>query len=183
MEEIVERAKKGDKDAFVEIINVNRLSMYRVAKSYLKCDEDVADVISEAIITAYEKINQLKESKYFNTWLIRILINKCNYYIKKNKKYIYMEGTELENAVNDKTVYSEKNYTEEQFYALIDDLPEKYKIVLILYYGEGFSIKEISKILDLSENTIKTRLKRARDKISDRKSSNISGKGGALYEK
>ncbi len=183
MEDIVDRAKKGDNDAFVEIINMNRLSMYRVAKSYLKCDEDVADVISEAIITAYEKISQLKESKYFNTWLIRILINKCNYFIKKNKKYIYMEGAELENAVNDKKVYSEKNYAEEQFYALIDDLPEKYKIVLILYYGEEFSIKEISKILDLSENTIKTRLKRARDKISDRKSSNISEKGGALYEK
>ncbi|MDD6292560.1 MAG: sigma-70 family RNA polymerase sigma factor [Eubacteriales bacterium] len=109
MEEIIDRAKKGDKDAFVEIINMNRLSMYRVAKSYLKCDEDVADVISEAIITAYEKINQLKESKYFNTWLIRILINKCNYYIKKNKKYIYTEGAELENADNDAHIFLEND--------------------------------------------------------------------------
>ena len=109
MEEIIDRAKKGDKDAFVEIINMNRLSMYRVAKSYLKCDEDVADVISGAIITAYEKINQLKESKYFNTWLIRILINKCNYYIKKNKKYIYTEGAELENAVNDAHIFLEND--------------------------------------------------------------------------
>ncbi len=58
-------------------MEMNKQSMYKVAKSYLRYEEDVADAMQETILICYEKLGDLKEPKYFKTWMIRILINKC----------------------------------------------------------------------------------------------------------
>ena len=72
------RAKKGDADAFVKLMEENKMAMYKVAKSYLRNEEDVADAMSETVLAAFEHIKELRRPEYFKTWLIRILINQCN---------------------------------------------------------------------------------------------------------
>ena len=72
----IQKAKNGD--AFIALMKSYMQSMYKIARSILKSDEDVADAIQETILSCWEKIDQLKECRYFKTWMIRILINKCN---------------------------------------------------------------------------------------------------------
>ena len=77
MELLVKKAKRGDAEAFIELIEKNKLSMYRVARGFLKEEEDVADAMSETVLTCYEKVGSLRQDAYFKTWMIRILINHC----------------------------------------------------------------------------------------------------------
>lgn len=147
-------------DVFAELIIAHKQDMYRVAKSYLRNNEDIADAIQETILACYEKLPTLREPKYFKTWLIRILINKCNDLIRTGKRYVTLE-TVPEVACDD-TAFANKEFT-----MLMDSLGEKYRAVLILRYGEGFSVREISDILELTESAVKARLKRGRDKIKD----------------
>ena len=87
MELYIKRAKKGDIEAFINLMEMNKTSMYKAAKSILNNDEDIADAIQETILSCYKNIENLKEVKYFKTWMTRILINKCNDIIRANKKY------------------------------------------------------------------------------------------------
>ena len=77
MELLVKKAMKGDADAFAELIRLNTQSLYKIAWSYLKNDQDVADAIQDTILACYEKIGTLRNPRFFRTWMIRILINKC----------------------------------------------------------------------------------------------------------
>ena len=86
MEILVKKAKKGDTDAFAQLIRMNAQSMYKVAWAYLKNEEDAADAIQETILICYEKLGTLKKSKYFKTWLIRILMNQCNDLLKTRRR-------------------------------------------------------------------------------------------------
>lgn len=153
---LVKRAMKHDTDAFIELINQNKQQLYKIAKSYLHSDHDIADVLQDTILACFENIHTLREPKYFKTWLIRILINQCKDFLKKNKDYCSLDKLP-EPSIPDMT----QNHLE--FEELLMSVDEKYRIILILYYVEGFKIREIAQILDMNENTVKTRLSRARE--------------------
>ena len=82
----VKRAKRGDKEAFCNLVRVNKVAIYRVAKSILNKEEDIEDAVSEAILKAYKNIPKLKNEEFFKTWLIRIVINESNNLYKKDLK-------------------------------------------------------------------------------------------------
>lgn len=155
---IVKKAKNGSSDAFIQLIEDNKTSLYKVARSYLKNDEDVADAISETVLIAYEKLYQLKNDRYFKTWLIRILINQCKQMYEKNKKY------QLTDEVVEIGEY-DSNYSNIEFDELLSELPEKDRILFILRYSEGYTTKQIADMLDMNENTVVSRLGRGRKKI------------------
>ena len=90
MEVLVRKAKKGDEEAFIKLIDNYMLQMYKVAKSRMSNEEAIGDAIQETIMSAFKNIKQLKRPEYFNTWLIRILINNCNS-IMKDKKIDYID--------------------------------------------------------------------------------------------
>ena len=77
IEQLVRRAKKRDPDAFTELMQLHEKDMYRTASAILPQDADIADAIQETILTVWEKIDTLQKNRYFKTWMIRILINKC----------------------------------------------------------------------------------------------------------
>lgn len=158
MNKLIKQAMNHENEAFVELIKENTQAMYKVARGILKNEEDVADALQETILNCYEKIDTLKEPKYFKTWLTRILINNCNDILRKSKwECSYEEQFSL--AVVDENV----SYGE--FIQLIDSLDEKYRMIILLYYVQGFKIREISEILDIKEATVKTRLGRGRKKL------------------
>ncbi|EGT3616991.1 sigma-70 family RNA polymerase sigma factor [Clostridium perfringens] len=161
MQWLIEKALEGDHEAFIEIINKSTKQMYGIGKSILKKDEDIGDAIQETIMIAYEKLHTLKEPKYFNTWLIRILINRCNYISNRNKKVISIED------INVVSSYKENGIRDLELKEAINELKEPYRVVITLYYIMGFSIKEISSILDEKEGTIKSKLSRARNDLRD----------------
>ncbi len=158
MDNLVQRAKRQDQDAFVELIRMHTVSMYKVAKAILENDEDVADAIQETILTCWAKIGTLKKERYFKTWMIRILINHCNGIYRQREKMITKETLPESGKV-------EEQYATVEWQEFLKGLEEKYRIVVMLYYVEGFKIREIAEILQISENTVSTRLSAARKKM------------------
>jgi RNA polymerase sigma factor (sigma-70 family) len=77
MDKLIKEAKKGNPDAFTQLIQMQMQNMYKTARALLNNDEDVADAMSETVLTCWEKLKQLKHENYFRTWMTRILINKC----------------------------------------------------------------------------------------------------------
>lgn len=160
MDELVQRAKEKDPDAFETLIRLHMQTMYKIAKSYLSSDEDVADAIQDTIMTCYEKISFLKNNAYFKTWMIKILISKCCN-ILRNKKVLDFSEETTEQPVTD------KRFEELEWKEVIRLLDEKYRMVMVLYYVEGFRTGEIAQILDMNENTVRTRLKRGRAELQN----------------
>lgn len=158
MDNLIQRAKEKDADAFAELMQRQMQSMYKTAWAMLGNDEDVADVIQETILTCYEKIGQLKTDAYFHTWLIRILINKCYDLLRKRSRVELTEET-LEIPV------AEEAYDNVEWKEVLKALDEKYRVVVLLYYIEGLSTVEISKILGVSESCVRSRLSRARKQL------------------
>ncbi len=153
-ESLVCRAKERDPDAFTLLMDMQMQGMYKVAWCILQKDEDVADAIQETILTCWEKLATLKENKYFKTWMTRILINNCYAIIKQNHKIAYMdELPEIPTGFD--TQHSE-------WEEALSVLNENYRVVVILFYSQGFRTKEIAKILGIPDSTVRTRLARAR---------------------
>ena len=91
MDNLIRRAKQGNPDAFVALMQSQMQNMYKAAKAVLRNDEDVADAISDTILVCWEKLRQLKEEAYFRTWMTRILINKCHDILRKQKHISLLE--------------------------------------------------------------------------------------------
>ena len=155
----VKRAKRGDKEAFCNLIRLNKVAVYRVAKAILNKEEDIEDAVSESILKAYKNIQTLKDEAFFKTWLIRIVINESNNLYKKRSKEIAVDKDHFKNIkVND-------NYKDLSLYNAINSLDEDLRITTILFYFEDMKYKDIAKLLNVREGTIKSRLSRAKEKL------------------
>lgn len=156
-EQLIKRARQREPDAFVQLMQLNMKDMYKVSLAILMNDEDAADAIQDTILACWEKIHTLRQMQYFHTWLTRILINKCYDIRKKNKRMAELEVYE-EPAMED-------NYNLELKEAL-STLDEKYRIIMTLFYSEGYHIDEIAKMLKIPKSTVQTRLQRGREKLA-----------------
>ena len=164
MEELIKKAQKRDKKAFTDISLQIRNDLYKIAKTRISNDDDIEDLIQDTMIETYKHIKKLREPDKFKMWVIKILINKCNkLYKKKYRKDISIDEYNLEKYI---ILNSQKDIEDDlNFYHLIKDLKYEERIVLILHYMEQYSVKYISKILKINENTVKTHLYRARERI------------------
>ena len=156
MKNLVKQAKRGNKEAFSKLIQVNKVNMYKVARAILDNDEDVSDAIQDTILICWEKLDTLNNNEYFKTWMTRILINCCYKIINKNNRELSHSFTE-ELAANDSGIDNA------EWKNSLEYLEEKYRIMIILYYVQGYKVREIADILDIKETTVKDRLKKARE--------------------
>ena len=163
MEELVEKAKNRIDGAFDELILLIEKEMYLIAKSRLKNDDDIADAIQETILICFKNIRKLKNNNFFKTWSIRILINECNkIYKKKKREMISLDEKEIE--ITDEN-YDDSNLS---FQILIENLKEEEKTILTMYYCFQYTTKEISNILNINENTVKSKIVRANEKLKNK---------------
>lgn len=156
IKELITRAKHGDEQAFVELMQRHREDMYRTALAVLMNDEDVADAIQDTILVCWEKLKFLRKAEYFKTWLIRILLNKCYDIRRKNIPHVPFESIP-ETGAND--IYNL------ELKEALGQLDEKYRVIIMLYYGDQLKVDEIAQILHMNKSTIQTRLQRGRDHI------------------
>ena len=157
-EDNIIKAKKGNKEAFINLIEENLISMYRVAKGILLSQEDIDDAIQNTILLSYKNINTLKKNEFFKTWLIRILINECNKIYNFNKKYIDFNEIK-ENYTNDE-------YENFDLKKAIQSLSEDLRLPIVLFYFEDMQISEIADLMNIPIGTVKSRLSRAKIKIA-----------------
>lgn len=158
MKRLVKRAQNGDADAFVQLMEENRQNMYKVVICYVNNPEDAADIMQDTMLTAFEKIQDLKEPGYFRTWLTRILINKCKDFLDKRSWEIAFDEMP-EKSCND-TVLDHLIYEE-----LIQAVDEQYRDILVLHYVKGFKATEIAEVLGMKDTTVRTRLRRGRENL------------------
>ena len=97
MEKLVKQAQRGDKAAFLELIEGNKLSLSRAAMAIVHNEEDAADAVSETVLTVFQKLCTLREPKYFKSWMMRILIYHCYDILRRRKRSVSWETLPEEN--------------------------------------------------------------------------------------
>lgn len=145
-----------NKDTFIDNVLEAESTLYHVSKSILTHEQDCEDAVQGAILKAYNKLDTLKKEQYFKTWLVRILINEC-YSLKREECPQVSYEEYFESAKAD----DEEDYSE--LYLAIRNLPERIRITIVLYYVEGYSVKEIKDILEIPAGTVKSRLSKGRE--------------------
>ena len=164
MEILIMKAQKGDKEAFIQAITSYMPVMFKVARTRLSSEEDIGDAIQESILSSFKNLQSLKNPSYFRTWIIRILINQCNDIAKQNSKIVCI-GSYEEVDMLTKAVYDDNLAGDMDSNHMLMQLSIDYRTVVALYYVNGFNTREISKILNEREGTIKSRLSRARAQL------------------
>ncbi|KAA0763771.1 RNA polymerase sigma factor [Bacillus sp. SH5-2] len=157
----VSLAKKGDHEAFMALIHTEKMKMYRIAKAMLHDETNIEDAIQTTILKAYENIKKLKKEDFFQTWLIRILINECNNIIRSYKKIIVIED-------HDNSMVAFDRYEDIDLCNAIQSLTEELRAVTVLYYYEDMNQESIATLLEIPKGTVKSRLSRAREQLEER---------------
>jgi RNA polymerase sigma-70 factor, ECF subfamily len=160
--DLVKRAQKGNDKAFLALFQKYEQDIYRMAFVYMKNQSDALDVVQETAYRSFKTIKNLKEPKYFKTWLIRIAVNCSLDLLRKKKKVVQLKPESEENLLSDINEDIELEVTVRD---LIERLNENEKSIVILRFYEGLTFKEISKTLDIPLGTAKTVLYRALGKL------------------
>lgn len=125
--------------------------LYRVARTMLHSDADCEDAVQEALLRAWAKRGSLREERFFETWLIRILINEC--------KNIYRRKPRAQSEIPETLAAPP---ADGELMDALMSLPEKHRIPMELHYIEGYGINEIARMLLIPDGTVKWRLSRGR---------------------
>ncbi|MBE5953943.1 MAG: RNA polymerase sigma factor [Lachnospiraceae bacterium] len=138
--------------------------LYRICFLILKNEQDVGDVIQETFIQYMKKHPDFESEEKKKAWLIKVSQNKCKDFLRFHKRHSYVPLDEVEDILmgTSDVEPSHKVQLEE-----IWELDYKLKSVVILYYIEGYSVKETAQMLAISESACKKRLERARNKLKE----------------
>lgn len=159
--DLVKEAIKGNKESYIELIKNNQEYLYKIAYSYVKNEERALDIISETTYRGISNIKKLKKAEFFKTWITRILINVAVNEIKKEEKYIY---TDEDNPL----IVDEKvpNICENlDLYEAMDKLKDKYKTAIMLRYFNDMTLDEVSEVMEIPVNTVKSHLRRGKEAL------------------
>ncbi|PWK65332.1 RNA polymerase sigma factor [Aminobacter sp. AP02] len=173
-EELVALARQGGENAIRALIKRNNQRLFRVARAVMRNDADAEDVVQEAYVRAFTRLDSFKGDANFSTWLTRIALNEALTRIRKRRPVAELD--ELDIAANGGQVImfptsltppsADAEFGRRQVRALleqaIDELPAAFRIVFILRDVEEMSIDETATQLALKPETVKTRLHRAR---------------------
>ncbi|WP_413376823.1 RNA polymerase sigma factor SigW [Alkalihalobacillus sp. 1P02AB] len=176
---IIKEVKKGDEQAFAELVELFKDKVYQVAYRMVGNSYEAQDVAQEAFLRAYTNIEQYDINRKFSTWLFRIATNVAIDRLRKKKPdyYLQEEVKGADGLTYESQIATDEALPEEQVVTLelqewvqdeINRLPLKYRTVIILKYIEDLSLKEISDILDMPVSTVKTRIHRGREALRKR---------------
>ena len=131
--------------------------LYKIAKARLKRDEDVFDAIQETMIVTFKNIKKLKEPSSFKSWLIKILISKSNDIYRKENKRNVISLEEIQNYNKSDCLDIQTTEDTLDFSFMCKQLKYEERIIIMLFYMEKFTDREIGEILNLNTNTVKTK--------------------------
>jgi RNA polymerase sigma-70 factor (ECF subfamily) len=177
--ELVKRAQKEDKEAFEELVRRHQARVFAVAGGILRNKEDVEDIAQQVFLKAYFSLKRFDQRAAFSTWLYKITVNECWDLLRKRKvrpllyeadlseeqARQYGASEEKEEQAQD---VSERLEKRQELERLLDCLEERDRTMLVLKEVQGFSVEEIAEILGINGNTVKVRLFRARQRITER---------------
>ncbi|ARV10726.1 RNA polymerase subunit sigma-70 [Winogradskyella sp. PC-19] len=166
--DIIEKCRKNDRKAQLKLYNQYCNGMLIVAQRFVKNTMEAEDVVQESFIKAFTKLEQYKAEVTFGAWLKRIVVNKSIDLLKsKKQRLVDLEDVQLKVVEEDDNWSVDYNVTIEDVKTAMQQLPEKYKYVLMLYLIEGYDHQEISEILNISEVASRTQLSRGKGKLKE----------------
>lgn len=159
MENIVIEAISGDKEAFLQLVELRLSILYKIAYTYMRSGDDSSDVVQDSILKAYRNIKKLKDHTKFNSWITSILINRCKEVLRRTRKIRYEEYSDEIIRQSTSHIGSYSNIENSiDIVNSLQKLDEKYQDVITLKYFGDYSLNEISEILDIPLGTVKSRL-------------------------
>lgn len=144
---------------FCDCVKKYRDDLYIMAWAILKNETDAEDAVSNAILKAYENIGQLRAFQKFKPWILTITKNEA---LKIKRKQMILPGNEAVEALIEPV---QQQYDE--LWDILQEMKEEYRLVLVLFYYEGLSIRNISEVLGIPVGTVKSRLSRAKSELKD----------------
>jgi RNA polymerase sigma-70 factor (ECF subfamily) len=160
--DVVEQCKANDRKAQLQLYNQYCSGMFYVALRFVKNTNDAEDIVQESFIKAFQKIHQFKGDVSFGAWLKRIVINKSIDFLKSKKERLVSLDENYMQVVEDDDWTVEDGISLEEVKLTMEQLPEKYKYVVMMFLLEGYDHREISNVLGLSETACRTRLLRGK---------------------
>ncbi len=138
----IKKAQKGDHEAFTRLFRQLESQLYRLAKTILLKDEDCADALQETTLKVYKGLANLKQPKFFKTWVIRILINECNQLLRMRERTIAVAEIPEEPVVSYVHFEDSGNVDLQSF---INQLDESLRLAIVLFYYDDLSMAENSR--------------------------------------
>jgi len=166
-DELVERCKNGDAQSYEALYRQYSKAMYNTSLRIVNNTADAEDVLQEAFLDAFRSLHDFHYRSTFGAWLKKIVINKSINVLRTRKvNLVDMETTDLHGVSDEETINEEEiQYRVEEVKKTIRKLPDGYRTVLSLYLLEGYDHEEISQILGISHNTVRTQYVRAKQKL------------------
>lgn len=165
--QLVEKCRKNDQRAQMELYDAYSQAMFTTAFNFVKDDALAQDLMQEAFIKAFKKIDSYSGEATFGAWLKRIVINQSLDWLKR-KKVQTVEWDEQAFDVGEEDTWEvEDNFNVKSVLQCIEELPQKCKNVVKLYLLEGYDHQEVAQILEISEVASRSQLSRGKNKIKE----------------
>ena len=142
-----------DERQFTRMLLESEQMLYRIACAFLRSEADRQDVMQETAMKAWKNRAGLREERYFRTWISRIMVNECHNLHRSNSRCVPTD------TLPDRPT---PENGDEEMRMLLDGLPEKQRVPLVLHYLEGFSLEEIAQVQHVSLPLVKYRMRQAR---------------------
>tara|TARA_B100001123_G_C15162057_1_gene967846 strand:+ start:105 stop:704 length:600 start_codon:yes stop_codon:yes gene_type:complete len=180
-QQLVERAQRGDKQAFELLVIKYQRKLIRLLSQFIRDSAEVEDVAQETFIKAYRSLSSFRGDSAFYTWLYRIGINAAKNFLVAQKRRVskasigfdiedvenFKEGSELHDLSTPESELISKQ-TAQIVHQALNELPEELRTAITLREIEGLSYEEIANVMDCPTGTVRSRIFRAREVISDK---------------
>ena len=172
--ELLKKCRQGDRDAFNILVQTYQRQVINLAYGMLSDTEDATDAAQEVFIKVYRNIDRFEGKSSLSTWIYRITSNVCKDFLRKRTRTIQSVSIyesseddddrpmEIKDSSPTPQEHMEITETQREVRKALDELPEEYKSVFVMYDLEGLSYDDISNVLQCPVGTIKSRLNRAR---------------------
>lgn len=159
IEQIIKKCQKQDPQGQEQLYRLYSAKLFSVCLKYSSSHQEAEDNLQDAFVTIFDKIVQYKHSGSFEGWLKRVTINTA---LQKYRKQKVFELVNEEHLKNPEIEINEESISIDFLLSIIQQLPNRYRLVFNLYALDGFSHKEIAELLNITTGTSKSNLARAR---------------------
>ena len=191
--QLIEKVKQQDQQAFEELYNRYYQAGFSLALQFVKNEDDALDIMQDVFVTVYSKLALLESAAKFKSWYMQIVANKCKDFLKKQTPMSFTDANaydedgalqfEIEETDRDFIPEEAVDYSETVRIVdeMIAELPEEQRLCILLYFANDMTIPEIAQALQVSEATVKSRLKYGKDKIRAKTDAYEKKTGTKLY--
>lgn len=169
--EIIESVKRGNQADYSLLIDRYKDKAFSLLRRMLKNEMDAEEVLQDCFLKAYNSLQNFRQDSKFSTWFYKIVYNSALTTLAGKKRQIEREMSSIEDHFDlgeyDNEVYSNAENCEQYVLNMVDKLPPRHALVLILFYIDNMSMNEISQVMDLSLVNVKVLLHRSRKALKD----------------